>query len=53
MSNGRSSTIQGVFEFDRQTFRADSTIKISINLLIHMGSKTLSLRDNQQKCKNN
>jgi hypothetical protein len=27
--------------------------KISIKLLIHMGSKTLSLRDNQQKRKNN
>jgi hypothetical protein len=26
--------------------------KISITLLIHMGSKTLSLRDNQQKRKN-
>jgi hypothetical protein len=26
--------------------------KISIQLLIHMGSKTLSLRDNQQKPKN-
>jgi hypothetical protein len=27
--------------------------KISIKLLIHMGSKTLSLQDNQQKRKNN
>jgi hypothetical protein len=27
--------------------------KISIKLLIHMGSKALSLRDNQQKRKNN
>jgi hypothetical protein len=27
--------------------------KISIKLLIHMGSKTLSLPDNQQKRKNN
>jgi hypothetical protein len=27
--------------------------KISIKLLIYMGSKTLSLRDNQQKPKNN
>jgi hypothetical protein len=27
--------------------------KISIKLLTHMGSKTLSLRDNQQKRKNN
>jgi hypothetical protein len=44
--------IQGVSEFDRQTFKADSS-KISIKLLIHMGSKTLSLRDNQQKRKNN
>jgi hypothetical protein len=28
-------------------------LKISIKLLIHIGSKTLSLRDNQQKPKNN
>jgi hypothetical protein len=27
--------------------------KISIKLLIHMGSKALGLRDNQQKRKNN
>jgi hypothetical protein len=47
--------VQGVSEFERQTFRADSIIKKSIKLLIHMGSKMLSLRDNHllyPKCKN-
>jgi hypothetical protein len=42
--------IQGVSEFHRQTFRADSMIKNKHKkLLIQMGLKTLSLRDNRLK----
>jgi hypothetical protein len=41
-------------EFDRQTFRVDSMIKNKHKTLnTYMGSKTLSLRDNKQKRKNN
>jgi hypothetical protein len=46
-------TIQGVSEFDRQTFKADYMIQNKHKTLNTYGVKSLSLRDNQQKPKNN
>jgi hypothetical protein len=45
--------IQGVSEFDRQTFRAHSTIKNKHKTVYTYWVKNAYLRDNQQKRKNN